>query len=231
MRVRLWLLVVVYVVSRHMGVAAVDETPPNPTPNGEAVGDAPAVVADTSRARAGAKARVAVRVYSSTDLATDAQRASLDVARATFAAAAIQLVWKICGQVACDTSLSDGELAVRMVQFSSGGRRGDRHLGEALIDPQKRIGVLATVYVNRTLGLARELEIDHAVLLGRTIAHEIGHLLLATNEHAVAGLMREVWSRDQLVRTRRNDWILLPPDAAAILERLASRSDRPRLTS
>jgi hypothetical protein len=90
-----------------------------------------------------------------------------------------------------------------------------------LIDPQKRTGLLATVYVNRTLRLARELAIDHGKLLGRTVAHEIGHLLLATNTHAASGLMRELWSREELLRARGDDWILLPLDAAEILRRFS----------
>ncbi len=118
------------------------------------------------------------------------------------------------------------------MQLADAGRHGDHRLGDALIDPQKRTGVLATVYVNRTMRLARDLEIDHYKLLGRAVAHEIGHLLLATNAHAASGLMREIWSRDELLRTRRDDWVLHPFDAAAILRRLASSGpDLPRQTS
>jgi hypothetical protein len=232
MRVRLWLVAVslacvvvfelldVPIVSRHTGVAAVE--PVRSMPASDAVAAEAPVVADVPRARDTARVRVTVRVYSSSDLDADAQRAALDVAQATFAAAAIQIVWKICGQVACDTPLLPPELLVRIVESGSGCRQGDRCLGEALIDPKKRTGVLATVYVNRTLRLARNVQIDHSMLLGRTLAHEIAHLLLATNVHATSGLMREVWSRNELLRTRRDDWILQPRDAAAILDRLAS---------
>ena len=186
---------------------------------GDAVAE-DAVVIETPHVLDTATPRVTVRVYSSTSIAADAQRASLDVASAIFAAASIQIVWKICGQVACETPLSATELAVRMVQLSNGDDRGDDQLGEALIDPQKRTGVLATVYVNRTLKLARALKINHQILLGHTVAHEIGHLLLATNSHAASGLMRAFWLRDELRRTRRHDWDFDPFDAAAILERL-----------
>lgn len=187
-------------------------------PGGDAVAE-DAVVIETPHVLDTARPRVTVRVYSSTSIAADAQRASLDVASAIFAAASIQIVWKICGPVACETPLST-ELAVRMVQLSNGDDRGDDQLGEALIDPQKRTGVLATVYVNRTLKLARALKINHQILLGHTVAHEIGHLLLATNSHAASGLMRAFWLRDELRRTRRDDWDFDPFDAAAILERL-----------
>jgi hypothetical protein len=212
--------VVVYLVSRQLAVAAEESAPRNRVGEIDAINGDAAVVVDTPRVPDMAKARVTVRVYSSTNLATGTQRASLEVAQATFAAASVQIVWKICALVACDTPLSATELVVRLVQLSD--RAGDHHLGDALIDPDKRTGVLATVYVNRTMRLARELEIDHDKLLGRAIAHEIGHLLLATNTHAASGLMREIWSRDELQRARRDDWVLQPLDAAAILRRLLS---------
>jgi hypothetical protein len=47
-------------------------------------------------------------------------------------------------------------------------------------------------------------------LLGRAIAHEIGHLLLRSNAHAESGLMREVWTAEQVVRNRREDWTFSP---------------------
>ena len=229
MRVHLWLAVIA-LVSRLTGAAVVEAAPPDFMPPTDAAEEA--VVIAAPHVLDMARARVTVRVYSSTNLATDAQRASLDVAKATFASASVQIVWKICAQVSCDTPLSPTEFVVRMVQLADGGRHGDHRLGDALIDPQKRTGVLATVYVNRTLRLARDLEIDHYKLLGRAVAHEIGHLLLATNAHAASGLMREIWSRDELLRTRRDDWVLHPFDAAAILRRLASsRPDLPRQTS
>jgi hypothetical protein len=34
--------------------------------------------------------------------------------------------------------------------------------------------------------------------------------------------MRELWSHDELQRARREDWVLQPLDAAAILQRLTS---------
>jgi hypothetical protein len=96
---------------------------------------------------------------------------------------------------------------------------------------QKGTGVLATVYVDRVLDLARHLDIDHRTLLGRTIAHEIGHLLLATNTHGTSGLMREVWSPEELLASRSDDWILHPFEVAAIRQRLTvSRTDDLRNT-
>jgi hypothetical protein len=53
---------------------------------------------------------------------------------------------------------------------------------------------------------AARLGVDRATLLGRTLAHELGHLLLGTNAHAPRGLMRARWA-DAVVRNDvTHDW-------------------------
>ena len=150
------------------------------------------------------------------------------MAEATFAAASVDVVWKVCGPAECNVPPTPAERLVRLVRAPEGGSRDTRCLGDALIDAQKGTGVLATVYIDRVLDLARHLDINHPTLLGRTIAHEIGHLLLATNTHSTSGLMRELWSPDELLASRADDWVLRPFEAAAIRQRLTmSRADDP----
>ncbi len=163
---------------------------------------------------------VKVRVYRSSEVTSEALGAALNVAEATFAAASVSVVWKVCGPGECNTPPLPTERLVRLVRAPQGGSLDTRCLGDALIDAQKGTGVLATVYVDRVLDLVRRLDIDHPTLLGRTIAHEIGHLLLATNTHSAVGLMRELWSPDELQTSRANDWALRPAEVAAIRHRL-----------
>jgi hypothetical protein len=82
----------------------------------------------------------------------------------------------------------------------------DESLGTALIDPATGTGVLATVYVDRVERLARGSQGDLGTLLGRAMAHEIGHLLLGRSAHAVHGLMRPRWTRAEVTRNARADW-------------------------
>jgi len=44
-------------------------------------------------------------------------------------------------------------------------------------------------------------------MIGRVMAHEIGHLLLGTNTHSDDGLMREVWTLAEMTRNRAQDWL------------------------
>jgi hypothetical protein len=236
MRVNAWLIVVwVVILSRHLSVAAADApadggAPPATELVSEAVSEHRLIVTDKRGQRAASEV-VTVRVYVSSDITPEALRAALDVAEAAFAEASVGMIWKICGPRECNTQPSPTELIVRFLH-SRGRRLNTGCLGEALIDTQQRTGVLATVYVDRVLDLARSLDIDRHILLGRTIAHEVGHLLLASKTHSVSGLMREVWSREELLGGRADDWLLHPFEAAAIRERLAlSRSGRSTTTS
>jgi hypothetical protein len=52
------------------------------------------------------------------------------------------------------------------------------------------------------------------------MAHELGHLLLGTNSHAVDGLMRAHWDWDNLQAAERNELLFLHPEATEMTKRL-----------
>jgi hypothetical protein len=80
-------------------------------------------------------------------------------------------------------------------------------------------GVLATVYGDRVVRRAAG-RINQSVLLGRTIAHELGHLLLGLRTHSRSGLMREFWSDEELRRNHMPDWAFAPDDRRRMCVRL-----------
>lgn len=166
--------------------------------------------------------QVPVVVYRSVaDLAVPELWTALDVAGDVLATASVDASWTICGPEGCPTP-EPSALKIRLVQSPGAGARDSRvRLGDALIDGRTKRGVLATVYVDRTRRVAGDLRIDHEALLGHTIAHELGHLLLATTTHAKVGLMREAWSRQELIGTSGTNWVFTAPDVASIRARLA----------
>jgi hypothetical protein len=97
-------------------------------------------------------------------------------------------------------------------------------LGCALIDLQHKAGTLATVYPDRINAVASRTGVDAGTLLGRAVAHEIGHLLLGTTDHSAVGLMRAFWSDRELQRGLTADWTFAPDDVARIGRGLAARS-------
>lgn len=172
---------------------------------------------------------VTVRVYDNTGATEAERRPSLRMAASIVSAASVELLWKTCAEAAvlstnarrqsgCEKPLAPGELAVRIVRSGvvTDGTRRALPLGDAMIDSHARTGVLATVYIDRVTWMAEQSGIDVHALLGRAIAHELGHLLMATGAHGSNGLMRPVWSQSEIRRRQMDDWVFRPREIAAI---------------
>jgi hypothetical protein len=174
---------------------------------------------------------VVVRVYDTSGASSAERRAALDVAASIVSAASVEVVWRPCeGRArnpdACAAPLASGELALRLVRsYTSDDYRRELPLGDALIDTAAGAGVLATIYVDRVDWMAAHGGVDRHALLGRAIAHELGHLLMATSAHGTSGLMRSVWSRSEIRRGQKTDWIFGAREIVAIHARATSRSD------
>ncbi len=175
---------------------------------------------------------VTVRVYDNTGATESERRPALKIAGSIVSAASVELLWKTCaepagrasnarGQSGCEEPLAPGELAVRIIRAGvvTGGTQGQLPLGDAMINSRTGSGVLATVYIDRVNWMAEQAGIDAGALLGRAIAHEIGHLLMATRAHGANGLMRPVWSLSEIRRQQSGDWIFRPREIAAIKSR------------
>lgn len=81
-----------------------------------------------------------------------------------------------------------------------------------------------TVFPDLVGNIARDARVDHPSMLGRAIAHELGHLLLGNVRHSDAGLMRAFWSRGEIARNSRPDWLFRPQQSRQMRDRLASRA-------
>jgi hypothetical protein len=97
-------------------------------------------------------------------------------------------------------------------------------MGTALIDRDSRAGALTTVNPELVLKIARGSRVDFATLLGRAIAHEIGHLLLGHSRHSRQGLMRAIWSQDEIRGIRSADWRFSAAEAEQMRHGLAARA-------
>ena len=97
-------------------------------------------------------------------------------------------------------------------------------LGESMVDRDERTGVLMTVDLFPIRAIAARASTRTAVLLGRAIAHEIGHLLLGSAEHARLGLMRALWSNDELRGLKPANWGVSRREAAQMRQALRGRS-------
>ena len=92
----------------------------------------------------------------------------------------------------------------------------------AVVDVDAGVGSLATVYADRVRVMAQRAGVDNAELLGRAMAHEVGHLLLGTNGHAAHGLMRASWSSVDL-QGYGVQWFFNGKEGEAMRRGIASR--------
>jgi hypothetical protein len=172
---------------------------------------------------------IVVRTYTEAASAPDI-RTARHTAGAILERAGIQVLWLECALPdgltdtgACALAPRWNELLVRVVSAGAeDGRRGVDTLGSALVDVDAGAGSLATVYADRVRVMAQRDGADKAELLGRAMAHEIGHLLLGTNGHAAHGLMRASWSSVDL-RGHRVQWFFSRKEGEAMRNGIASR--------
>ena len=89
-------------------------------------------------------------------------------------------------------------------------------LGVAVINPVTLSGEMATIFHEQVRAVAKRSGVDDAELLGRAVAHEVGHLLLRVREHSPTGIMRGAWSLEELTTNRPEDWQFAPTDRERI---------------
>jgi hypothetical protein len=168
-----------------------------------------------------ARVEVVARVYNTARVDAAIAEEALATATRLMTAGAIDVAWRNCDVPDACTTVPEREFVIRLVR--SRAREVDGAplvLGEASIEVNARTGVLATIYVDRVERMAALSEADTASLLGRAIAHELGHLLLATNTHSPSGLMRAQWTLSDVRRNERADWLLTRKEAETIRTRL-----------
>ena len=172
---------------------------------------------------------VVIRFYPS--IAAEDFAGARQLAGEILGAVGLSVSWRHCGRPgseqqrepiadACQHAPSANEVMLHLVPATDGNADLHRHsLGFSLIDPQTATGKVAKVYADRVASLARGAGADPAYLLARAIAHEIGHLLLGNNRHSERGLMRAVWSREELRRNSPGDWVFSEEEAHRIAAR------------
>ena len=177
---------------------------------------------------------VTVRTYDITNLPPDTRQAALATASGILRAAGVSVTWMECDAVfvrsakdPCLAPLDRTELSVRFVRLPPPpGHQGALPLGYSLVDTRARTGALATIYVDRVAGLALNCDIDAGTLLGRAVAHEIGHLLLGTKNHAEKGLMQALWSHEAIRGSTDARWVFSPRESRAMRDAIRVRASQ-----
>lgn len=184
----------------------------------------PPVVPRAASAEAPPSVRVTVRVYDTGVLDPGLKSGALHVAARALSAAHIVVRWRECpraGVTPVCESPGAAEFVLRVVRSTIRHHDDGLPLGDTFVDTAAGAAVLATVYVDRVSRVAAAADVDPAALLGYAIAHEIGHLLMASTDHSESGLMRSVWRAAELRAGRAADWAFTEADIATIAGRVA----------
>jgi len=124
----------------------------------------------------------------------------------------------------CDEPLQASEVVVRVINAAAfnTGLPADAY-GVTYVVQKTNRGWLATVFSDRIEKAAVRAGVDAGTLLGRVMAHEVGHLLLGVDYHGASGLMRAEWPDGQLGATS-DQWRFSTSEAAGMHRALESIS-------
>jgi hypothetical protein len=154
---------------------------------------------------------VTVAVHNHAGLSASMLAQAERMAGTIFRQAGVEVVW-----VNCDLPVEEGQIASschvtefpRHLQLSIARRSKD--LTESVLGVSFLAEDGSGCYSDVFLGPAEELHeklhvINVGTLLGHVAAHEIGHLLLGTNSHSDAGIMRPHWDERDLAKASKGE--------------------------
>ena len=100
----------------------------------------------------------------------------------------------------CLNTMGSTDFAIKIVTVRDAQRIATHRdaMGEALECLGDHSGCSAYVFYRDVQELARDWDASESELLGHTLAHEIGHLLLGANSHSSEGIMRANWRQQEL---------------------------------
>lgn len=124
---------------------------------------------------------------------------------------------------ACELTVTSRDLQVRIVGREMADRIGtDRQsLGYSWLTPDH--SSVAAVYYHRAAEVAEGHRVPGAVVLGCTIAHEIGHLLLGDAGHSANGIMRASWDANELRLMAKGRLHFLPEQSQRLMLNITRR--------
>ena len=170
-------------------------------------------------------AEVTVSVYNDAAVPVEVLDRAEQAGSRIFQRAGIKVNWLNCQVPAASEEASrtcrevafPQHLHLRIVRKSVGLK------GEAMgvsFQGEGGIGFLADLFYEPMERLEERDGINVASLLGHLAAHEIGHLLLGTSSHAVAGIMQARWRADELKSPDSARMFFLDQESEKMKERL-----------
>lgn len=178
---------------------------------------------------------VTLRVYNYAHLDSTLLTSAQEVATVIFKGAGMETAWVDCPlspadfekYPACEQKTRTTDFALRIMTASMAAKlpTADGPLGFAQHCPDHERGCVANIFYPRVDELASQRGGRAARILGHVMAHEVGHLLLGPNAHSPSGVMRGVWSPDDLKFMNWSYLFFTRRQSAELRARLARRTN------
>jgi len=123
---------------------------------------------------------------------------------------------------ACPKPLSSAGLAVRIIPIAP-PVLSQQALGFAL--PCSSQGTAVTVFADRAQWVSHYAAVPLHQVLGQALAHEIGHVLLRSGEHAAEGIMKASWDKGDY-QHMATDYLLFTLEQSEQMRRELQRIQR-----
>lgn len=188
------------------------------------------LLATVGQAAAESPARLTVRVYNTSGIPTSELLAARHAAELILRDTGVDVVFRHCGSPVlpnaaidpCEQSLQPSEVVVRVIDAPAfNATLHPEAYGVTYIIRDIDRGWLATVFSDRINEAAARVGVEPGELLGRVLAHEVGHLLLGNGYHGVSGLMRAEWT-DAILSRKDDEWRFSMIEAERLHQVLAS---------
>ena len=183
-----------------------------------------------ARTNHGEYSQLVVSVYDSVGIPRTALAQAEREAEKIFKPAGVNVLWMNCPTAATrqrdSTALTPPDcglvewpnhLALRIVPGTN--RFTNEVFGVAFLSGEG-VGCYSDVFYDHATGLHAESNVSVANILGNVIAHELGHLLLGSNSHALSGIMKARWEGKELDRVAKGGLSFNAEQAEHIRERL-----------
>ena len=176
--------------------------------------------------------QLTVRVYDYADAKPGLLQRAREQAAEILGRAGVSAHWEQCPISETAPKLDNTcaqEAAVHVLQLRIHSREMSRMISKTRIEfgyalpLSKGFGVICGIYLDQTFDLADSLGVPPHVVLGHTIAHEIGHLLMGHNSHSKAGIMVAKWGDSEIRLAKKGRLEFSDAQAARMQADVAAR--------
>ncbi len=171
--------------------------------------------------------QVTVNIYNDAQVPAQVLTQAMQEATRIFRKIGVDTVWMECQSPKADAERASEchpasgptVLSLRIVPWSS--KLGQAVFGTAFLSPEGE-GTYCDVFYDSVEKLHQDWHVSLSRVLGHTMAHEVGHLLLGTNPHSQMGIMRPKWQSQELRRVGMGALLFTPEQGRSIQTKLLS---------